>query len=491
VIVVAVDAGGSIYWETTMENQLESGFQRLRGNVGPAQYFALGFGCIIGSGWVIIAGDWLQAAGPGGAILGFLLGGAVIAMVGACYAELTSQVPEAGSEFAYARRVFGERTAFAVGWFLLLYFLAVSVFEGLAIAWILELIWPQTRSTNLYSLFDQQVPFSAIVIGTIGAIAIAAINFVGVGAAARLQSVLTYSFLAIAIALLGWLIPHGSVENALPFFKGSGDTPWYYGTLWIFATCAFLLNGFQAIPQVVEERSSNVSLSQVARLIVMSIVAGVAFYCFVIVANSVAVPWTRLAGAEMATVTSVKTLPWGNQLAVVLLLVTVASLIKTWNGMVMMAARLMVAMARAGALPAGFAMLDQRFGSPARALLFIAFINIAGLFLGRGAIIPIINMCSMTLTLTFILCCTAVILLRRRGGSTAPYTVPGGTPAIIFTLIAATTMAITAFAAPIINTPGSVPTEYILLVGWSAAGAVFAWLTVKSRGKRLVTEARI
>ena len=474
-----------------MEKQLESGFQRLRGNVGRTQYFALGFGCIIGSGWVVIAGDWLEAAGPGGAILGFLLGGAVIALVGACYAELTSQVPEAGSEFAYARRVFGERTAFAVGWFLLLYFIAVAVFEGLALAWIFELIWPLTRSADLYTTFGQQVPLGAIVIGATVAIAIAAINFLGVGAAARLQSVLTYGFLAVAIALLGWLIPLGSFENAQPLFKGPGDTPWYYGTLWIFATCAFLLNGFQAIPQVVEERSSSVSLAHVAGLIVVSIVAGVAFYCFVILANSVAVPWTKLAGTEMATVTAVKTLPWGNQLAVVLLLAAAASLIKTWNGMVMMAARLMVAMARAGALPASFATLDQRFGSPARALLFIAIMNVAGLLLGRGAIIPIINMCSMTLTLTFIMCCTAVILLRRRGGAPAPFTVPGGTSVILLTLLAATAMAITAFASPIFNNPGSIPTEYILLVVWSAAGAVFAWLTVKSRGNRVVAEGRV
>jgi APA family basic amino acid/polyamine antiporter len=45
----------------------------LRGDIGRFQYLALGFGTMIGSAWVILLGDWLGKAGPGGAILGFLL----------------------------------------------------------------------------------------------------------------------------------------------------------------------------------------------------------------------------------------------------------------------------------------------------------------------------------------------------------------------------------------------------------------------------------
>ena len=66
-----------------------SGAPRLRGNIGPLQYLALGFGTMIGSAWVILLGDWLGEAGPGGAVLGFLAGGVVVMIVGACYAELT------------------------------------------------------------------------------------------------------------------------------------------------------------------------------------------------------------------------------------------------------------------------------------------------------------------------------------------------------------------------------------------------------------------
>lgn len=456
-----------------VETQSHAGFQRLRGNVGAAQYFALGFGCIIGSSWVIIAGDWMAGAGPGGAILGFLLGGAVLALIGACYAELTSRVPEAGSEFAYARRVFGDRAAFAVGWFLLLYFLAVTVFEGLAIAWILELVWPALGSGELYSLFGGSVSMSSLAIGAIGAIVLAAVNLIGVQSAARLQSVLTYGFLTIALILLAMLLPFGSVDNAQPLFESASDSPWYYGTLWIFATCAFLLNGFQAIPQVVEERASNISFAKIAALIVSSILAGVLFYCFVIWTNAITIPWRNLANTEMATVTSVATLPYGRVLATILLLTAAASLFKTWNGMVIMAARLMVAMARAGAIPTAFARLHPRFGSPSAAILFILTINLAGLFLGRGAIIPIINMCSMTLTLTFVMCCAAVIKLRQVSEVPAAFQVPGGAPTIAIAGATSLAMAVAAFVTPVTSGAGGVPIEYLLLFAWSVAGLAF------------------
>lgn len=177
----------------------------------------------------------------------------------------------------------------------------------------------------------------------------------------------------------------------------------------------------------------------------------------------------------MATATSVGTLPSGDALTTVLLLAAAVSLFKTWTGMIIMAARVMVAMARAGVLPARLAAVNHRSGSPANAIPLIAAINIAGLFLGRGAIIPIINMCSMTLTLTFVMCCVAVLILRRRDDAAAGFQVAGGRATIIGGGIASTVMSAVAFLSPLLA-GRSLPPEYVLLFAWSAAGAIF-WLS--------------
>jgi APA family basic amino acid/polyamine antiporter len=83
--------------------------------IRPAGFFALSFGSMVGSGWIILLGDWLKRAAPGGALLALLAGGALMALVGCCYAELAARLPRAGGEFLYALEGLGRTAAFIVG----------------------------------------------------------------------------------------------------------------------------------------------------------------------------------------------------------------------------------------------------------------------------------------------------------------------------------------------------------------------------------------
>src|SRR5215471_4393773 len=49
-------------------------------------YFALAFGTMIGTGWLVLMDDWLGRGGPLGAILGFVLGGTILRPVGSAAA---------------------------------------------------------------------------------------------------------------------------------------------------------------------------------------------------------------------------------------------------------------------------------------------------------------------------------------------------------------------------------------------------------------------
>ena len=373
---------------------------RLRGNIGRFQYLALGFGTMIGSAWVILLGDWLGKAGPGGAVLGFLAGGVVIVLVGACYAELAAYLPEAGSEFVYARRVYGRGLAFTVGWFLILYLLSVTVFEALAFAWIVETVRPGTP---------------ALPVGIGGALVITALNLRGAQLAVISHTFLTYSFFAVVIFILLALLAYGSAHNLTPLFAATHGRNWWLGSGAIFAFCAYGLNGFQSIPHAVEERSGNTSLRAIGWIIMGCICAAAAFYCLVVIAASVIGPWQDLVSAPLPTVAAVRNLPHGQAFALALLIATAASLLKAWNGVFMMAVRLLVAMARAECVPAVFARLHPRSHSPVAAILAAGGCTIAGIFLGKGAIGPITDMSAMVLTLTYGMCCWTVLLIRRRG----------------------------------------------------------------------------
>ena len=109
------------------------------------QFFSLAFGAIIGVGWIMVLGDWLEIAGPLGAMTGFFGGMIVMMVVGICYAELASLLPVTGGEVAYAYEIFGIKPSYAIGWLLCLAYIAVTSFEAISIGWILGILFPGTR----------------------------------------------------------------------------------------------------------------------------------------------------------------------------------------------------------------------------------------------------------------------------------------------------------------------------------------------------------
>jgi amino acid transporter len=451
--------------------------QRLRGEIGRFQYLALGFGTMIGSAWVILLGDWLGEAGPGGTVLGFVLGALVMVAVGACYAELTARLPEAGSEFIYAQRVWGRPVAFAVGWFLILYLVSVTVFEALALAWLAEVLAPSWHPATLYAAFGAPITGGTLAVGIGGALAIAGLNLRGARVAVAAHSLLTYGFFAVVACILAALLVAGSRSHLAPAFATTNGRPWWLGTASIFAFCAYALNGFQAIPQAIEERSRGTSLHAVGWVIVGSIVAAAAFYCLVTVAAASIVPWTRLVGAPLPMLAAARALPGGEAVGIVLLGATAASLFKAWNRVFMMGCRLVVAMAREGWLPGAFARLHPRSGAPALAIAVLASLNVAGIFFGKGAIGAITDMSAMVLTLTYVMCCATVLRLRARAPA-AEFRAPGGPAVVWIGLVGGGMMAAAAFVTPWLAAEG-VPLEWRLLPGWALAGALVAWPTLR------------
>ena len=174
----------------------------LKGNIGRFQLFAFGFGSIIGSSWCVLAGSWIASAGPGGAFIGFALGGIVVACIGACYAELTSRLPVTGGEFTFVLHVFGRGLAFYVGWFIAFAWILVTIFEGLAIAWLFERLNTGVPDVALYTIGDTTVTRNALLIGGLVAPAIALLNWRGGQVLARFHSLLTYTFISVALTMV-------------------------------------------------------------------------------------------------------------------------------------------------------------------------------------------------------------------------------------------------------------------------------------------------
>jgi amino acid transporter len=450
---------------------------KLKGDIGRFQLFAFGFGCIIGSAWCVLVGEWLSAAGPGGAVVGFVSGGIVITCIGACYAELTARFPVTGGEFSYVLAVFGRTLAFYVGWFVAFAWICVAVFEGLAIAWLFERLAPNVPDMQLYTVFGGSVTRDALLIGGIGAPVIAIVNFVGGRLLARFQSVLTYTFICVAVCVVILMFFCGHAGNLAPIFPRAQPV-WWQGAARIFADCAFLLGGFQSISQVVEEKSAHILFRSVLTILVVSIGAASLFLCSVVIGTAISVPWPDLPVHALAFVEAARVLPGGSVLVPLVLIIAMISLLKTWNAVFLMAARTIIALVRNGFLPGWLNGWQGPAGIPAPAVLLIFLLNMMGLLLGRGAVGALVDTISISLVFGYALCCIALAVLRSRTRSAASHPVRVPVAVLATGTIGSVVMACAAVAAPLFQAQG-IPVTYLIFPGWAAIGTIILFCSAR------------
>src|SRR5574340_625843 len=128
-------------------------------------YFTLAFGTMVGVGWLVVMDEWLNRGGPGGAVLGFAIGGAVLLPIGYVYGRLTMAMPDAASEIAYTGAVFPRGVSFLTGWMMTLAYAIVCPWEAVAVGKIAAYIFPALDSLELYRLGGKPVYLPQLLIG--------------------------------------------------------------------------------------------------------------------------------------------------------------------------------------------------------------------------------------------------------------------------------------------------------------------------------------
>lgn len=90
--------------------------QELKRELKSRHLFMIALGGIIGTGLFLGSGYTIHEAGPGGAMLSFLVGGLVMYLTMLCLGELAVLNPDAGSYQTYATRNISPAAGFVVGW---------------------------------------------------------------------------------------------------------------------------------------------------------------------------------------------------------------------------------------------------------------------------------------------------------------------------------------------------------------------------------------
>ena len=439
---------------------------QLRRALGTLDSYALGFGSMVGFGWVVLTGGWLEAAGTLGAVLALVSGGLIMVVVGLVYAELTSAMPKAGGEHHYMMRGLGARWAFVGSWGVTGGYIAIVAFEAVALPRTIGYVFPQIDQVHLWTVFGSDVHLVWALIGAAAALAITVINYVGIKAAGLAQT-----FVVLFLVLVGVLMAfgsgtNGSVSHMEPFFTDAT------GLFTVLIVVPFLFVGFDVIPQTAEEL--RMSPRKVGRLIVISVLIATVWYAMIALTTASSMPVGDLIGSDLATADAMGALFDSRFMAHVLIAGGIAGIITSWIAMMIGASRLMYAMGRSGMLPRWFGKVHPRFRTPSNAIAFIGAVSVVAPFLGEGALGWLVDSGSPSIVLTYLMVCVVFLVLRRKEPAMErPFTTGGGRWGFgVGVLGLVLTVGLLSLYIP--GMPASIhPVSYLIFGGWWLLGLVF------------------
>lgn len=450
-------------------------------------YFTMGFGAIIGTGWVLLVGDWMiLGGGPVEAMIAFVLGAVFLLPIGAVFGELTCAIPISGGIVEYVDRTFGPTAAHITGWFLSLGNGILCPWEAIAISSLLATMWSRLdgfgwlTGVKLYDIAGSSVYLWPLLISEAVCVLVIALNFRGASAAAKLSSFLSKALLAGMVLAMVVSLFKGGPGNLMPLFakvetaqsgsaSGAVTTAGSFlpGVLAVLVMTPFFYTGFDTIPQSAEEASEGLDWKKFGMVISASLLAAGLFYVFCIYAFGTIFPWRQSVAMPVPALASIEKISMWFYLP--MLVIGTLGPLGPMNSFYGATARIMLAMGRKGYLPKSFASIDGRTGTPKTANIVLAVATVIGPFLGGNLLIPLTEVSS----LSFVFACTmaAAACMKMRWSEPdlpRPYTVPGGKIGIGLA-IAAGAVIIALQVLPF--SPAALkPTSWVIVVVWVVLG---------------------
>ena len=452
-------------------------------------FFTIGFGAIIGTGWVLLVGDWMVlGGGPVPAMIAFALGAILLVPIGMVFGELTAAIPISGGIIEYVERTVGRKSGFITGWMLLLGNAPLCPWEAIAISTLLTdrfaefpaLAW--LRSVKLYTILGADVYLWPTVIALGFAVLVIFLNLRGAGAAAKLSSFLTKALLGGMVLAMVISFMTGSPDNAMPVFSQVTDaaggssttaTSLLGGIVAVLVMTPFFYAGFDTIPQQAEAASENIDWKKFGLIPAIALLASGVFYLICIYSFGSIIDWhefVRSSVPALAVLQRINLLFY-----VAMLIIATLGPLGPMNSFFGASSRLMLAMGRKQMLPADFAEIDPNSGVPKKAVVVMGALTLIGPFLGRNMLVPLTNVAS----LGFVFACTMAgvacwKLRRTEPDLPRPYKVNGGKFGIACA-IAAGLVIIGLMVVPF--SPAALkPIEWAITIAWVAIG--FAILTI-------------
>lgn len=381
---------------------------RLARKLTVIDYFSLGWGTMVGVGWLVVMDDWLLRGGPLGGILGFAIGGVLLLPIGHVYAKLVMAMPDAAGEVAYTAKVFPRPISFFTGWMMMLAYFIVCPWEAVAVGRIAGSIFPALNRIELYHVAGKPVYLPHLVIGLGLTGIVTLVNYHGIRLSATFQNWTTFGTLALFVIFVGLGVARGSRANFPPLFT---HTP-LVSILLVLQIVPYFMTGFESVTKAAEEANPEFRSRGFSRVIFSAIIVGFVFYIIVIAAVGFVAPWRQLTDAPFMTAVAFQHAVGSRWIVSIIMSAALLSLFKVFNGNFVAASRLLFAMARRGLLDDRLASVHPRNQTPSAAVLAVGFATGLCMFLGSAILVPISEVGSVASATGWFAVCAAFLCMR-------------------------------------------------------------------------------
>jgi amino acid transporter len=372
-------------------------------------YFALGFGVMVGTAWLVVMDDLLQRGGPLGALLGFTVGALMLLPIGYVYGNLVRAVPDTAGEVAYTAKVFPTSVSFITGWMMFLAYFLTCPFEALAAGRITGYLFPFLNTIELYRVGDHPVYLPHIVLGLAITLFFTWLNYRGIRASARFLKFTTFTFLSLVVLFVLAGAKHGSPSNFRPLFSHAP----LISVLLVWQVVPWLLSGFESVVKCVEEASPDFRSESFSAAIILTIFVGLLFFWLVISAVSFVTPWQDLnSSQQFPTAVAFERALHTHWIVDLILGSALVALLQAFNANMVASSRLLFAMGRRGLLLPKMGLVHSSNQTPALAVITVGAGTFLAILGGEAGLVPILEVGAVACAVGWMSACASYYSMK-------------------------------------------------------------------------------
>jgi amino acid transporter len=376
-----------------------------RRRLGLFDVLCIGVNATVGSGVFALPGEMQRAMG-GWSPFAYLLCAVLLLPIALSFAELSGRFDESGGAYVYARRAFGDRVGFLIGWY----------------CWATTFVSWAANTTLLVELVGSRIPgYHTFPLGKLCAVAVVvalgAINYFGVKPGAWVVNLVVIGKIGailcfVAVALFA--LEPGRLGGPLPL-GAAGVGQGIYLAL-------FPLQGFEVAPVAAGETENpkrNVPLGTMGTLLFSTLL-------FVVVQAALVASYPRLGEPSNQPLAEAARY-LGPRVGLIVLIGSFVSIGGFTAGSALGSPRYAEAIASHGLLPRRLASVHPRWSTPHVAILVTTlFTAILTFFFDYR---ELVGMSNVTVVIQYLFTCLAVPVLRKEyqsSGKRRGWIIPGG-----------------------------------------------------------------